>query len=301
MSEYPLITNAIPLFRSKRFVDVIIANIEAIEYPNTEIIISDRHQYDDAIDILAAYFEKDPRVTILKAKDELSFAGHCNLLLFKGHGKYFRWMPHDDSYPRCCLMEKVKILEAHPEIVLVNGPWHVLDVNENVAVVRHPMKSRLGRWSYETSLFIAFGDYEAHAFKGLFRRDIPVQKGIFLFDTPRIISPERCWEFAMSLTGEFNCYPDFAYHKHYYQESTHAGWRQAWRPMDILFNWYYKFRYQWKLDRKPGRIIVFLLFMAPLTFYQILCDKTSGVLHKVIHAFPGKVIKRWIRVGLARL
>ncbi|HLF64107.1 MAG TPA: glycosyltransferase family A protein [Saprospiraceae bacterium] len=301
MTEYPLVTNAIPLYRSERFVEIIIANIDAIEYPNVEIIISDRHQYDDAIDVLAAYFKDDLRVTILRAKDELTYAQHYNLLLSLGRGKYFRWMPHDDSYPVCCLKEKVAILETQPQYVLVCGPWQILDASGNVIAVHRPMKSKLDRWSYETSLFVAFGNYEGHAFKGLFRRAITVEKGIWLFDTRHIISPERCWEFAMSLLGEFFLYEDFVYLKRYYPGSTHDTWQRMWRPIDIFYTWYFKFRYQWSLDRKPMRILAFLVLMAPLTFRKILCDKTPQPWKKWVKAFPGRIVKHWSRLLLSKL
>jgi glycosyltransferase involved in cell wall biosynthesis len=301
MTEYPLVTNAIPLYRSKRFVDIIIANIEAIDYPNIEIIISDRHQYDDAIEILEARFREDSRVTILKAKDELTYALHYNLLLSLGRGKYFRWMPHDDSYPTCGLRAKVEILENNPQYILVNGPWHRLDSTGNVELVKYPKKSRLNRWSYETSLFVAFEDYEAHAFKGLFRREIVVAKGIWLFDTSRIISPERCWEFAMSLVGEFYDYKDFAYYKRYHPDSAHSTWKEKWHPVDILYNWYYKFKYQWTLDRKPLRIIAFLVFMVPLTLRTLLADKLSEKWRSRMKVLPGRWAKARIRTLLSKL
>ncbi len=301
MTEYPLVTNAIPLFRSKRFVEIIIANIEAIEYPNIQIIISDRHQYDDAIDILEARFSEDSRVTILKAKDELTYAQHYNFLLSIGHGKYFRWMPHDDSYPRCNLKAKVEILENHAQYVLVNGPWHDLDDDGNVVLFKHPTKSKLGKWSYETSVFVAFGGYEGHAFKGLFRRDVAIDNGIWLFNTSRIISPERCWEYAMSLMGEFYNYPEFEYYKRYYPGSTHKIWQSQWRPSDIVHGWYYKFKYLWKLDGRPLRIIAFLVLMAPLTFRKILADKNSIHRNNLIRRFPGRRIKLLMRKLLSKL
>jgi glycosyltransferase involved in cell wall biosynthesis len=301
MSEYPLVTNAIPLYRSKRFVEIIISNIEAIDYPNIEILISDHHQYDDAIGILEERLRNDPRVTIIKTKNELNYAQHYNMLLSLGRGKYFRWMPHDDSYPKCCLKEMVEILESHPEVVLVNGPWHALDDNGKVIEKNQPGKSRLGYWSFETSLLVAFGGYEGHAFKGLFRRDVAVGKGIWLFDTERIISPERCWEFAMSLVGEFYNYESFEYHKRYYPGSTKHTWQQAEKPVDTLFTWYYKLRYQWALDRKPLRILAFVTLMVPLTLRQIYYSKLSPSVRSRIMQFHGLRLKGMMSKLLSKL
>ena len=301
MAEYPLVTNAIPLYKSKPFIEIIIANIDAIEYPNIEILISDRHQYDDAIDILAEYFRDDTRVRILRATDQLTYAQHYNLLLSLGQGKYFRWMPHDDSYPQCALIRKVQILETHPQYILVNGPWHILDSSGNVESVHQPMKSPLGRWSFETPLFVAFDTLEAHAFKGLFRRSIAVDHEIWLFNTTKIIFPERCWEFAMSLKGEFYNDVDFAYFKRYSPASTSQTWRQDYRRVDIFYAWFYKFKYQWSLDRKPARVIAFLILMAPLTFRRLLLNEIPEPSRERIKKFPGKYLKRVIRQFLSRL
>jgi GT2 family glycosyltransferase len=298
---YPLVTNAIPLYRSKPYVEIIKANIEAIDYPNVEILISDRHQLDDAIVDLEMHFEHDPRVIILKAEDELSYAQHYNLLLGVGSGKYLRWMPHDDSYPVCALKQKVEILEHNPHYVLVNGPWYKLDSQDQVAEVHYPMKSRLGKWSYETALFVGFGDYEAHAFKGLFRRDVAVARRIWLFDTKRVISTERCWEYAMSLAGEFYCLNTFLYHKRYSQDSTHATWRRTWRPIDLFWTWYHKFRYLIMLTPGPGRIFAFLGMMMPLTFRQLMLDKAPVQYHRWIKLLPGRHVKHWMRLALSKL
>ncbi len=301
MTDFPLVTNAIPLYKSKPFVKIIIANIEAIDYPNIEILISDRHGYDDAIDVLAERFRDDARVEILKARDELTYAQHYNLLLSLGKGKYFRWMPHDDSYPVCALRRKVEILEKSQRYILVNGPWCKLDAEDNIESKHQPRKSPLGKWSFETPVFVAFGSYEAHAFKGLFRRSVAVDNNIWLFDTKRIISTERCWEYAMSLVGEFYNYTDFVYYKRYYAGSTHHTWQEDWRPTDIFYGWYYKFKYQWALDRKPARVIVFLILMVPLTLRSIALTKLPRRLRWRLKWIPGPYIKRQIRRGLSRL
>ena len=82
----PLVSVAIPLYRSRPFVDVIARNIEAIDYPSTEILISDRHQEDDALDILAARFAGNRRIRILRARDRLDWVDHYNLLLTAATG-----------------------------------------------------------------------------------------------------------------------------------------------------------------------------------------------------------------------
>ena len=81
MSGAPLVTIAVPLYRSARFVDNIVSNIAALTYDPVEILISDRHGFDDAIDQLEARYRRDPRVRILRARDGIDWAAHYNELL----------------------------------------------------------------------------------------------------------------------------------------------------------------------------------------------------------------------------
>ena len=48
----PLVTLAIPLYRSFRFLDVISENIRNADYPNLEILVGDRHLADDTVEQL---------------------------------------------------------------------------------------------------------------------------------------------------------------------------------------------------------------------------------------------------------
>jgi hypothetical protein len=52
-SSNPLVSVGIPLYRSRRFLDIIVDNIEAITYPNVEIIVSDQHLLDDTTEVPA--------------------------------------------------------------------------------------------------------------------------------------------------------------------------------------------------------------------------------------------------------
>ena len=57
------------------------ANIDAIERDDVEILVSDRTGLDDALEVLAARYESDRRVTTLCAVDGADWVRHCNSLL----------------------------------------------------------------------------------------------------------------------------------------------------------------------------------------------------------------------------
>jgi GT2 family glycosyltransferase len=119
--QLPLVSVGIPLFQSRRFLDGIIGNIGAIDYPNLEVIISDRHCADDTIDLLAERFASDRRIRCLKGSDQLNWVEHYNLLLRISSGRYFLWMAHDDYCPSDYISKLVSCLESRPDVVLAHG------------------------------------------------------------------------------------------------------------------------------------------------------------------------------------
>ena len=98
MSEtsLPLVSLALPLYRSFLFFDIITANLDSIAYPNLEILISDRHCADDTLERLASRYASYSRFHFFRATDQLNWIEHYNFLLRAAQGKYMLWMPHDD-------------------------------------------------------------------------------------------------------------------------------------------------------------------------------------------------------------
>lgn len=124
----PLVTVAIPLHRSKPFLHGLHGNCEALAAEDDmEIIVSDRHGLDDAINILESQWRSDPRFRFFKAKDSLNWVEHMNFLLAEARGRYFRWLPHDDLAPAGCLRPLVERLECDPRVTLAYAPPRAID------------------------------------------------------------------------------------------------------------------------------------------------------------------------------
>jgi GT2 family glycosyltransferase len=95
----PLVSVGMPLYRSLRYLDVITRNIEAIDYANVEIILSDRHGYDDTLEKISTRFPGDNRLRFISATDKIGWVENYNVLLREALGEYFVFMSHDDFYP----------------------------------------------------------------------------------------------------------------------------------------------------------------------------------------------------------
>ena len=142
MSGAPLVTIAVPLYRSARFVDNIVSNIAALTYDPVEILISDRHGFDDAIDQLEARYRRDPRVRILRAGDGIDWAAHYNELLKAATGTYFCCMPHDDAYAAGYIDGLVARIASRPDAIVACGVTRYDDLETSESSFAPPN----GRW-----------------------------------------------------------------------------------------------------------------------------------------------------------
>jgi len=226
----PLVSVMVPLFRSKRFVPGIIANVEAIDYPNVEIILSDRHGEDDAADVLARHYKTDSRVRVLVAHDRLNWVDHYNLLMRAASGKYVMWMPHDDSYPGEYVSQLVSALEHDPDAVLAYGRLETIAVDG--CPVPGPVRSALpvdsdDVWSVRVALRLLFFWNIWITFRGLMRREIVMQSRLFIRPTLDLVEADVYWAFALALKGRFFFVPECSCTKRFHSTSASAPWQHG--------------------------------------------------------------------------
>ncbi|MFC1670083.1 glycosyltransferase family 2 protein [Spirochaetota bacterium] len=225
----PKVTIAIPLYKSAPFYENIIRNIEVFPDNDVEIIISDRHSFDDTIDRLAEYFADKPNVICIKQSDELNWVQHINVLLKEAKGEYWRFLPHDDISPAGSLESLVSALDLNKNAVLTYGPTVAIDYDENPLSQfdqpsPHPHEAKYG-WTFGLALKMFWNGFCDGAFKGLIRRNLIIEKGLFIRCTKDLILPERCWLFALALTGPFIYVDNALYIKRFYNGSVHSKWK----------------------------------------------------------------------------
>jgi glycosyltransferase involved in cell wall biosynthesis len=223
--ELPLVSVAIPLYKSRRFLDIVIENIEAIDYPNVEIIVSDRHCADDAIDRLAERFKGDARLKFLKADDGINWPEHYNFLLQAAAGRYFVWMPHDDSFLPGYLTQLVACLEERPEVVLAYGRMETIDLDGRPLPKRprHELPVEPGEpWTMGVAARLLMFGYLGVQFRGVFRRDVALRAGLLIRPTEGTVACDIYWLFGLALIGRFHFVPACRCRKRYYPTSTHV-------------------------------------------------------------------------------
>ena len=226
MPAGPRVSVAIPLYRSARFLDRIVHNIEVLDHPDVEVIVSDRHGEDDAIQRIAERFRGDARVRTIAAADRLTWASHYNWLLREARGDYVMWMPHDDEFPAGYVSTLATALDDDPAAVLAYG--RIRRVDEH-GVPLMPEMSPLpqtgdGAWSAAAASRLLLHRDTEQPFRGVFRRNVVLAAGLWIRETRDAMSEDAYWTFALALRGPFRFVPASSCRKYYYAASTHARW-----------------------------------------------------------------------------
>jgi len=223
----PLVSVGIPLYRSLRFIEIIAANIEAIEYENVEFVISDRHLTDNTLDLLKQKYGDDNRFRFLSGTDHLNWVEHFNLILRHSKGKYSLWMGHDDSYPPNYIPDLVSALEAHPDVVLAFGGVEQVSLDGFLPTfpsVPPPIDPQ-EEWSIGSSLRLLTLWQLWIAFRGIVRREVVVESNLYIRQTYRNIRADIYWVFGLGLKGRLYYVPSCYCTKRFYRSSGGAGWR----------------------------------------------------------------------------
>jgi glycosyltransferase involved in cell wall biosynthesis len=283
----PLVSVGIPLHRSRRFLETIVENLEAIGYPNVEIIISDRHLLDDTIAILQRRFGTDPRFRFLRATDGLNWVEHYNLLLRESRGSYAVVMPHDDSYPPSYVTELVAALESHPEAVLAFGRVEQVSIDGFLPTLPFspPPFSPDADWSIRDSLRMLTVWQLWFAFRGMVRKDVIEQSNLFIRPTHRNIRADIYWVFGLSLKGRLEFVPSCSCTKRFYRSSTGADWRfdlrQSLDACRVLRSYLNDFARS-RMDAMLGQLVVF-----PWCLVQALLP--AGAARRLLSAYQTRV------------
>ncbi len=221
----------IPLYRSRRFLEIIQANIDAHLELGAEVIISDRHLLDDTTTILAERYRSEPDVKIISAKDELNWVDNINLLISECQCEYFRITPHDDTATAESSRLLVEALDRERTAILAYGvvractlDGHPLPKKDHLNASEKP---GVAEWNMEAALSLFWTGRYGGSFKGVVRAEAVRESKLLIKKTPTLVHAERAWLFALALRGPFTFVPDSVLVKRYYEDSTHRSWKHS--------------------------------------------------------------------------
>jgi glycosyltransferase involved in cell wall biosynthesis len=248
MNNFPPVTVAIPLYFSRRFLEIVIQNIETIDYPNLHFIVSDRHGGDDTLTLLRTHFRDDPRISFIEHLDQCNWVCHYNDLVQQAKGKYFAWMPHDDSYAPDYIMRLVEFLEDRPDVILAFGEMHRIaldgtDITNHRRLEQWESLTADNSWSTPQVVKLHLKWNLAYGFRGLFRLQPIQEKRLYMRETYQTVGADRLWMFGVALTGRIAYTPHCHCWKRIYNDSTHASWRE--KKRQNRFRWIWSWSWSW--------------------------------------------------------
>lgn len=145
MTDLPLVTIAIPLYNSERYIDETIRSVLTQTYPHFELLIYDDASTDGSLTLAQAHAARDPRVRVIASPVNLGPEANWNRCVSAVAGTYFKLLCGDDVLAPDCLEKQVAVMEApgNRDVALVScGRWIINSAGRRLMRRRYAVKSR---------------------------------------------------------------------------------------------------------------------------------------------------------------
>lgn len=229
--QKPLLSLLFPLYRSCRFIENLRIQLSRVTDKHFEIIISDRHLEDNAIDLLEQEFGHDSRIRFVRVRDGINWVSHYNELVKMATGDYFCWVPHDDDYPQGYFNTLVQKLEAEPEAVMSFATMKTTG-NSKWVNPGHELFTREVEYPYPAKHFVSllFSGFLGIPFRGVFRRSVVVDNNLYIRQNEEVQTYQDIyWIFGMLQYGKYIYTEDTTCTKNFVTGSAHEGWKRETR------------------------------------------------------------------------
>lgn len=115
----PLVSVIIPTYNAARWLGLAVDSALAQTLGDIEVLVFDNASTDATPDLMARY--TDPRLTYVRAVDNVGFAGNVTRGIRAAMGRYFMVLGADDVLEPGFLAAAVARLEADPKAVMLHG------------------------------------------------------------------------------------------------------------------------------------------------------------------------------------
>lgn len=115
MQSQPLVSVLMTAYNREKYIGEAIESVQASNYTNWELIITDDGSKDNTAAIARAYAEKDPRVKVFVNEKNLGDYLNRNQAAMHASGKYIKYLDADDMFYYFGLEVMVRFMEQFPE------------------------------------------------------------------------------------------------------------------------------------------------------------------------------------------
>jgi glycosyltransferase involved in cell wall biosynthesis len=122
-------TIAIPVFNRRDLVKKALESALAESIDGLEILVSDNRSDDGTWEALQCF--EDPRLRLVRNDTNLGLFGNFNRCLELARGDYLRFLCSDDRLVAGSLEQEIRIMKAHPDVVLVTTDARFVDEGGN--------------------------------------------------------------------------------------------------------------------------------------------------------------------------
>ena len=272
----PILTLLFPLYRSGAFLQNLKAHFDQLKRPDINIIVSDRHCYDDTLHRLKERYGHDSRFTFLEAKDGIGWVKHYNLLIDQVTGKYFSFVPHDDLYEPDYFDVLVGELEKKPSAVMAFSRMDVAGDNDWIPDYSIFKEKYQYPFSAKQYMRFLYSNIIGVAFRGVFRSSTVFKEQLHIRESDKVtMYQDYYWIFALLQRGDF-IYTEKTFCTKFFRKDGASG------------KWdYNKF---FKKNYSARNIIYHYTFNSPLPLH-IKFGIYTGLRMRILKARASKMIK----------
>jgi len=113
----PKISIGLPVYNGERYLENAINRMLEQDYQDFELIISDNASTDKTQEICLEFCQKDSRIRYFRNEKNIGLSRNHNRTFEMARGEYFKWISHDDDYPKSMLKRFIETFQEQPKSV----------------------------------------------------------------------------------------------------------------------------------------------------------------------------------------
>ena len=122
----PLVTIGIPVYKRLDCLYLALQSIAVQDYPYIELIVSDNGQNGTKVREIVEQWYAKPYI-FRQNEVTVPLPAHHTQLVYAASGRYFAWMPDDDTISPTYASELVNVLEGQPDVSVAIARQEVVD------------------------------------------------------------------------------------------------------------------------------------------------------------------------------